>query len=85
MWSSFSCQTVLTTWDCGHHLTCLEPSSPPLQALHAPSSLLCSPSQVKFQGQSHDGLPGGQQEKRGNGEATAVRGVKVVHVALLAW
>lgn len=32
-WASFSCQTVLTPWDCGHSLTHLDPSTSPSQVL----------------------------------------------------
>lgn len=71
-WASFSCQTVLTTWDCGHSLTHLDPSTPPFQVL-CPTGHPRSPSQVKFQGQSHGGLSGGQQGE--DGEVTAVTGL----------
>lgn len=73
-WSSFSCQAVLTTWDCGHSFphTSGPPSAPPFQVL-CPIVPPAPHPQVKFQGQSHGGLSGGQQEE--GGEVTAETGL----------
>lgn len=72
-------RTVLSTCDCGHPLTCPEPSSPPLQALmpHPPHPKTNSKARAVV------AFPGGQQEKRGDGDCS--EGVKGVHVALSAW
>lgn len=72
-WSSFSCQTVLTAWDCGHSFPHTSGPLNPTLPSPVPYRPPCSPSQVKFQGQSHSGLSGGQQEE--DGEVTAVTGL----------
>lgn len=77
-------RTVLITWDGGHPLTCLEPPSPLLQALapHLPLSTPHPKSNSKTRAML--AFLGVNRKRGGDGEVTAVRVARVVHVALSA-